>query len=73
MITVTTQESVNVRCGVARPGLWRRIGRLLALSRQRRALARLDDHMLKDIGLTRHQAYAEAQKRVWDVPASWRD
>lgn len=31
--------------------------------RQRAALARLDDRMLKDIGLTRSEADAEARRR----------
>ena len=42
-----------------------------ALWRSRRALARLDAHMLKDIGLTPEQARYEAELPVWDVPANW--
>jgi uncharacterized protein YjiS (DUF1127 family) len=34
-------------------------------SRQRQALAELDDHHLKDIGVTRQQAIAEAAKPFW--------
>jgi uncharacterized protein YjiS (DUF1127 family) len=34
-------------------------------SRQRQALAELDDHALKDIGVTRQQAVAEAAKPFW--------
>ena len=34
-------------------------------SRQRQALAELDDHFLKDIGVTRQQAIAEAAKPFW--------
>ena len=34
-------------------------------SRQRQALAELDDHALKDIGVTRQQAIAEAAKPFW--------
>ena len=33
--------------------------------KQRRALARLDDRLLADIGVTRQEAYIEAQKRFW--------
>lgn len=36
-------------------------------ARQRRALARLDDRMLKDIGLSREQAERETCKLFWDV------
>jgi uncharacterized protein YjiS (DUF1127 family) len=34
-------------------------------ARQRRALAALDDHLLRDIGLTRHEAAREAHKPFW--------
>jgi uncharacterized protein YjiS (DUF1127 family) len=33
--------------------------------RQRASLAALDDHMLRDIGLTRADAEAEAAKAFW--------
>ena len=36
------------------------------LARQRRALLRLDDTMLKDIGLTRTDALREADRPFWD-------
>jgi uncharacterized protein YjiS (DUF1127 family) len=44
---------------------------LFALSRQRRALARLDDRVLEDIGISRDKALQEAQRPVWDVPQNW--
>jgi uncharacterized protein YjiS (DUF1127 family) len=37
----------------------------LERSRQRRALAELDDRLLRDIGLTRSQAQSEAAKPFW--------
>jgi len=49
-----------------------RLTDLLALSRQRRALADLDPHVLADIGLTRDEALTEARRPIWDVPESWR-
>jgi uncharacterized protein YjiS (DUF1127 family) len=36
------------------------------LAQQRRALMRLDDHMLKDIGLSRVDALREAERPFWD-------
>ncbi|MDM7932835.1 DUF1127 domain-containing protein [Tabrizicola sp.] len=48
-------------------GLWR----LIALSRSRRHLARLDDHLLRDIGLSRAEAEAEVARPVWDAPPHW--
>ena len=43
----------------------------LALLRSRRALARLDDAALDDIGVTRTAARTEARRPIWDVPTSW--
>jgi uncharacterized protein YjiS (DUF1127 family) len=35
---------------------------------ERRALLKLDDHLLKDIGLSRCEAWAEACHSFWDIP-----
>jgi len=43
--------------------LW--CARCSARSRQRQALAELDDHFLKDIGVTWQQAIDEAAKPFW--------
>ncbi len=43
---------------------------LMALHRQRRALARQDADALEDLGLTRAEADAEARRRFWDIPAN---
>jgi uncharacterized protein YjiS (DUF1127 family) len=44
---------------------WRWCARCSARSQQREALSSLDDHDLKDIGVTRQQANAEAAKPFW--------
>ena len=44
---------------------------LFALSRQRRALAQLDESRLNDIGISRDEALKEARRPVWDVPQGW--
>jgi uncharacterized protein YjiS (DUF1127 family) len=52
-----------------RAGLTSLVLRLLRwqeLARERRALAAMDDHMLKDIGLTRADAAREAGRWFWD-------
>ncbi|MCU0731645.1 MAG: DUF1127 domain-containing protein [Hyphomonas sp.] len=49
--------------------------RLLMLSRlaaSRRDLARLDDHLMRDIGLTRAEAASEAHRPFWDAPSHWK-
>lgn len=41
------------------------LGAWLARSRDRRALAELDDFMLKDIGMTRADVVVESGKHFW--------
>lgn len=55
-----------------RASLLTRFVALLGLSRQRRKLAELDDHLLRDLGLTRRQALEEAKRGFWDAPSHWR-
>ena len=42
-----------------------RLLRLYDRQQQRRALRELDDRMLSDIGISRHQASEEARKPFW--------
>lgn len=44
----------------------------LELRRQRRTLADLSPHQLRDIGLTEEAARREAGRPIWDVPDHWR-
>jgi len=46
--------------------------RMSATRRQRRALLRLDDALLRDIGQDHLSARAEANRPIWDVPQHWR-
>ena len=57
----------HVQCKA--PGI--RILDLPSLARQRRALSCLDDHLLKDIGLTRTETRNEAGRSIWDAPDNW--
>jgi uncharacterized protein YjiS (DUF1127 family) len=41
------------------------IARWLETARQRKALAALDDHALRDLGITRVEAVREAEKPFW--------
>lgn len=54
-----------------RAPLMTRLSWRLGLWRQRRALARLDDAALDDIGVTRREARAEARRPIWDAPENW--
>jgi len=44
----------------------------LAVRRERKALVSLDQHLLRDLGLDRETAIAEARRKLWDVPHHWR-
>lgn len=55
-----------------RHSLLARLAAALSLWHQRRALARLDDVRLADLGLTRAQAQAESARPFWDAPLHWR-
>lgn len=57
-------------------GIFKRLAaplrRAYTLRRERQALARLDDHILADIGLSRAEALAESARPLWDAPKHWR-
>jgi uncharacterized protein YjiS (DUF1127 family) len=59
----------NMR-GIAGPEDRRRHRAHLALEvrRERRMLLSLDDRVLRDIGLSRCEAWAEAHRSLWDIP-----
>jgi uncharacterized protein YjiS (DUF1127 family) len=40
----------------------------LQVRRERRLLLGMNEHALKDLGLLKGDAYAEAQRSFWDVP-----
>lgn len=44
----------------------------IALWRSRRALAALSDAHLRDVGIGREDAQAEATRPIWDAPAAWK-
>jgi uncharacterized protein YjiS (DUF1127 family) len=50
---------------VSRPGLFATLAGWAERRRQRRALLALDDNLLKDIGLSSADAWAEAHKPFW--------
>lgn len=55
-----------------RNDLLRRLQDMLAVARQRQALAELPAHLLRDIGVSTDSARHEASRAPWDVPAHWR-
>ena len=71
-----TAHSTNISLSYPRHAL-RKVGvfgvllRAHAIWRERQQLASLDAHLLNDIGVTKEQADAEAERPVWDAPARW--
>ncbi len=45
---------------------------LISLWKSRRALTKMDEYMLRDIGLTPEKASVESKRGFWDVPCNWR-
>lgn len=60
----------NTRHFTIRP-LALRLRDMLALSRQRRALARLYAHLLDDIGVSSRDAETEVRRQPWAAPSHW--
>lgn len=73
MTYITCDSCAPARRPARRIGLFERLSILAAVTRQRRALARLDAHQLADLGLSPEAAQREANRPIWDVPANWRD
>lgn len=70
---MTTQDRVGYTAlPSSRPGLMARLRTAFAVRRQRSHLARLEQHELRDIGLSEEAAAAEAHRPFWDVPERWR-
>jgi uncharacterized protein YjiS (DUF1127 family) len=61
------------RLGRSLAGFPARILTASALARSRRRLHLLDDHLLRDVGLTRAEALSEAGRSAWDAPSHWHD
>ncbi len=51
--------------------LAKRLRLAMTARRQRAQLAKLDDAMLADIGVSPREAAAESARPAWDVPSTW--
>lgn len=71
MTHTTTHQTACLPTKSRQAGFFAVLGKMIAFTRQRRALGNLDDHLLSDIGVSRHQAQTEAKRPVWDVPGIW--
>lgn len=69
---MATLSSIRIAPASRSVSLIGRVFTMLSLYQGRRTLARLDEALLSDIGISREEAYREAKRPMWDVPASWR-
>lgn len=73
MAMISSGRAYGASVPAPRPAsLIARVFSLLGLYSSRQSLARLDDAMLDDIGITRAQAQRESRRSMWDVPSNWR-
>ena len=76
-LLIITKLEFNMRIALTHPASCTRPARLsfwnaFALWRSRRDLAALDAAQLSDVGIAAGDARREAQRPVWDAPASWK-
>lgn len=55
----------------SRAGVLGVVLKALSIWRERQVLHDLDDHMLRDIGVSRNDADVETNRPVWDAPNRW--
>ncbi len=71
----TTTSTTSLRRVSRKPlsllTLFRWLADRKSLHSSRLRLAALDDHLLRDIGVSRDAARAEADRKGWDAPDHW--
>ena len=65
---VTARARLDAKGAFSIPAIIRRLMWALRVSGERRALLSLDDDALKDIGLTRFDAWREGKRSMLDLP-----
>ncbi|GAA6192013.1 DUF1127 domain-containing protein [Phaeobacter sp. NW0010-22] len=67
-----TLMTANRPCAPSRFSLLRVLTSAHGTWRQRQTLRALDADALKDIGISKSEAQAEAKRPLWDAPETWR-
>lgn len=68
---MTFAKTLGLRFGLS-SGKTLGLAEYFGVAKQRRALSRLDDAAMRDMGLTQADIENEASRPIWDVPAYWR-
>lgn len=69
---MTDCSHITQACSYRTVGFWDRLHDSLSLGRQRQALARLECHHLRDLGISRDMARSESARPIWDAPLRWK-
>lgn len=70
---MTTLSRIAIaRRNAPRGGYVARLFAFVRLSNERKRLKSLTDAQLDDIGVSRAQAIAEANRALWDAPSHWK-
>ncbi len=72
MTTSIRTTALHTNCQPKPRSVLASLREMIALSRQRRQLRALDDHLLADIGISRAEAVEEATQTLWNAPRHWR-
>jgi len=72
MTTSVRTTALHTNCQPKPRSVLAGLHKMIAVSRQRRQLRTLDDHMLADIGISRAEAFEEAKQSTWNAPLHWR-
>ena len=72
MTMITVNRSAPCTASLSRFSVLATIAHFYGTWRQRQALKSLDNAALNDIGITRTEADAEANRPIWDAPDNWR-
>ena len=70
MIHVDHRQSERLETGLSINPFdwWARLMARQTVARERHQLLELDEHQLRDIGITRYDAVREANRPSWDLP-----
>ena len=70
MMTLTRKFSTYAQVSGGKT-LVSRLFLILSIWHERKALDKLDAHLLNDIGISKVQARSEVVRKVWDAPERW--
>lgn len=68
--TIALRPAASPNLGAAAMQVFERVELAFKVARERHNLARLDERMLKDLGLNSADVHRETSRAVWDTPST---